>query len=167
MTTDSAPAPQTVAELRQSLAELITESQALRTDVRKAELARRQAEEARRRTNILVSSALAVIAVLIGLVLAVGWQNNQIGKQTQAAAEQAQDTKERMADCTTPGGTCYDESRKRTGGAIADVIRAQLFMAEGARLWPGESGPGYEQKRGASVAERLAGPGLRTPSAGG
>lgn len=130
------------AQLRKSLAELVAESQALRTDVHAAEQARTKAT----RLNLMV---LVALCVPILLLLALGWQNNQLARELH-------DTNERIADCTTVGGHCYEEGRKRTGSAIQDVISAEIFMAQCARLFPDEVGPSYDRKLENCVAERLA-----------
>lgn len=137
------PTPNTtVAALRQSLADLITESQALRTDVRDAERARRRASQ----INLAV---LGLLALFVALLIAIGWQGNKVIGQVHK-------TNETMADCTTPGGECYERSRQRTGDAIGDIIRANLYMAECARLFPGEAGPNFDRKLEECVYGRLA-----------
>lgn len=128
--------------LQKSLADLIGESQALRADVHTAEQARRQAS----RINLL---AVGVLAVFVALLIVVTWQNNQL-------AHQVQDTNERMADCTTPGGACYAQSTKRTGDAITDVLLGYVYVSQCARLYPGESGPAFDRKMEQCVFDRLA-----------
>lgn len=144
MTTDppTGSAPQTVDGLRASLTALISESQALRKDVKTA-------EEARKRATGVSLGLLGLVAIFVALLLAVGWQNNQLVhkvNQTNAA----------MSDCTNPGGTCYTQGAQRYAQAIGDVIRAELFMAECARLYPGEVGPTYDAKLEKCVYGRLA-----------
>lgn len=135
------PAP-SVATLSNSLTELLAESQALRSDVHAA-------ESARRRVGKVILALLAVLALFVALVGVVTWQNRQL-------VEKVNETNSTMADCTTPGGKCYEESAKRTGNAIGDIIRANIFMAQCARLYPGEVGPEYDRKLEACVFERLA-----------
>jgi hypothetical protein len=137
----AAPVPPSVAALRQSLADLIDESQALRTDVHAA-------EKARKRTGQISLAVLGLLVIFVGLMMAVTWQTNQV-------AHQVNQTNRRMADCTTPGGACYEEGRKRTGQAISDIIRAEVYMAECARLYPGDSGPAFDRKLEACVSGRL------------
>ncbi len=134
--------PPNVVELRKSLADLISESQALRKDVHSAEAARRTAS----RINLL---AVGVLAIFVGLLLVVTWQNNQLARRVN-------ETNTRMADCTTPGGKCYEQGRVRTDGAVGAVVRISVFVSECGRLWPGESGPAYDRKLEQCVAERLA-----------
>jgi hypothetical protein len=130
------------ASLRDSLADVVDESRALRGDIHSA-------ERARRRSNRINLGVLGVLITLVALLLAVTWQNNRL-------AHQVSETNTRIADCTTAGGKCYEDGRARTGAAISDIIRAQVFVAECARLWPGESGPAFDRKMEACVAERLA-----------
>jgi hypothetical protein len=61
-----------------------------------------------------------------------------------------------MADCTTPGGKCYEDGRSRTGNAISDILKVNLYMAECARLKPGESGPGFDAFLERCVGDKLA-----------
>lgn len=127
--------------LRKSLAALIEESRQLRLDV---------ADESAR--NRRANRRTAIVAALFGLmlvgVLVVAYQNNTIARQTA-------DTNQRMADCTTPGGHCYDEGKTRTGQAIGDIIRATIYMAECARERPRDSGPDYNQFLEACVEGKL------------
>lgn len=136
--------------LAESLTDLITESRALRSDVHGA-------ERARRRAGIINLAMLAAIVLAVAGLAVVTWQNNQLTNRVS-------ETNFRMADCTTPGGRCYEESRRRTGQAIEDIIRSEIFMAECARLYPDEAGPAFDRKLEACVAERLAGPMLRQPN---
>lgn len=104
-------APQ-IETLRSNLAELIAESQALRSDVKSA-------ERARRRENF-VSLALSLIGVLvIGMVLFLAFQTQQIGDQ--------------IASCTTPDGQCYQDASKRTSGTVQKIVAYQVIVAECAR----------------------------------
>ncbi len=124
------------------LEEVIAQSKGLRSDVREAERARRKAATFTLAVLVALSVALVGVAVL-------GWQNNQL-------AERQTETNRRMADCTTPGGKCYEEGRARTAGAIAAVVQISVYVSQCGRLYPGESGPEYDAKLKACVAERLA-----------
>lgn len=141
--------PPSVETLRKSLADLIEESQALRGDVHSAEQARRAAS----RINLL---AVGVVALLVGLLCVVTVQNNRLARQVS-------ETNRTMADCTTPGGKCYNEGRSRTDGAVGAVVRISVYVSQCGRLWPGESGPAYDRKLEQCVAERLAAATARTP----
>ncbi len=131
-----------VASLRTSLAALIAESQALRGDVHTA-------EAARKRANQINSALLGLLVLFVALLIAIGWQGN-------LAIKQSRETNQRIADCSTPGGTCYEEGRVRTDGAISAVVRISIFVSQCGRLWPGESGPDYDAKLYRCVMERLA-----------
>ena len=101
-----------VADLRQNLADLITESQALRKDVKSA-------EQARRREN-LVSGAISVLGVIvIIIVLILAYQTNQVSSQIRS--------------CTTPEGSCYQDANKRTSGAILKIVQGQVAVTECAK----------------------------------
>jgi hypothetical protein len=136
------PAQGSPAEaLRASLESLIAESQALRSDVHGAEVARKRA-------NQINLGVLALLALFVALLIAIGWQNNQV-------VNQVQQTNDQMANCTTPGRQCYEQGRARTDGAVSSVVRISIFVSQCGRLWPGESGPDYDRKLQACVMERL------------
>ncbi len=124
------------------LEDVLTEAKGLRADVRVAERARRRAAA----FNLALLGLLAAALVAVG---ALGWQNNQL-------AQRQDETNRRMADCTTPGGDCYEEGRARTEGAVSAVVRISVFVSECGRLYPGESGPEYDKKLEACVAAKLA-----------
>ncbi len=133
--------PMASAALRDNLATLVAESQALRTDVA-------QAEAARRRANQVNAVLLALVAVFTALMLIIGWQNNRLASKVNA-------TNQTMADCTNPGGTCYEQNRRNTQSAISDILRVSIYMAECSRLYPGEAGPTYDRKLEACIYQRL------------
>jgi type II secretory pathway component PulL len=138
----AAPAPPATAEtLTTSLNDLLTQSEALRADVHAA-------ETARRRATFINSVMMALLVVLVGLLVVVTWQNNRL-------TERVSETNARMADCTTPGGACYEDGRARTRQAISDVVRVSVFVAQCARLYPGEAGPEFDAKMEKCVSERL------------
>lgn len=138
------PAPdaaQSVESVRQSLKELLDESERLRVDIK--------ANEAQRRKENYVTMAVGTLmALFMLLILVVAFQNNQIAADAKATAD-------RMADCTTAGGKCYEEGRTRTSGAIGDIIKASVYMAECSRLHPGEAGPAFDRSLEACVESRL------------
>lgn len=136
-----APVSPAVAALRNSLADLVKESQALRTDVHGA-------EEARRRATAVNLGLLGLLVLFVGLLLVVSWQNNQL-------IEKVNETNSIMADCTTPGGRCYEQGQQRVSGAINDIVWASVYMSQCARLYPNEAGPTYDQKLQQCVVERL------------
>lgn len=135
----SDPNPSTIAD---ALQPLLDEAEALRSDVHAAENARKLSA----RYNL---GMLGLVAVGLVAVLAIGYQNNKLGHQVA----QANAT---LADCTVPGGVCYQEGQARTGKAIQDVLRAEIAVSECARLFPGESGTAYDKKIEACVYARLA-----------
>lgn len=145
--TASPDEPGPVSALRESLHELVAESQALRVDVHGAEKARKRASQ----INIAL---LALLGLFVALLVIVTWQNNKV-------VHQVNKTNAFIADCTGADGACYKENAKRTQGVVGDIIRAEIFMAECARLYPDEAGPTYDAKLETCVAQRLSGPGLR------
>ncbi len=133
--------PPAVEQLRASLSALIAESQALRQDVHGAEVARKRA-------NQINLGVLALLALFVALLVAIGWQNNQV-------IQRVDDTNDQVASCTTPGGACYEQGRTRTDGAVSAVVRISIYVSQCGRLYPGESGPEYDVKLQACVMDRL------------
>lgn len=149
MSVDGAPA----AALKKSLAELIEESQRLRLDVQND-------MESRRRATKVAVALLGLLSLFTALMLVLAWQNNQV-------LDEVNRTGDTVADCTTAGGKCYEEGRARTGQAIQDILNVSIFMAECARLYPGESGPEYDKKLERCIYERLQAQNAPTPSPSG
>jgi hypothetical protein len=131
MTNSPSVPPNPLADL---LVAVKAESEQLRADVHRA-------EAARRRANRINTFLLLVAVLLVAVVGVVGWQ--------------VKATNDRIADCTTVGGTCYEEGRARTGAAIATLTRISIYVSQCGRLYPGESGPQYDTKIEKCVAERL------------
>lgn len=131
----------TVTTVTSHLDALVAESKALRTDLRAKEAARR------REIRTLIG-VMTILAVFMLLVLTIAWQNNQVVKQTHENGE-------KIADCTTAGGKCYEDGKARTGAAIADILRGEIALGECSRLYPGESGPAFDVKLRACVYQRI------------
>ncbi len=134
--------PSNVDVLYRSLTDLVAESRGLRGDVH-------EAERARKRTNKIWLAALGVLSLFVGMLLVITWQNNHL-------VAQVHQTNEFISDCTVADGKCYQENSRRTGEAISDIIRAEIYMAQCARLFPGDGGPGYDRRLEACVYARLA-----------
>lgn len=122
--------------------ELSRNAESLRLDVKVAD-ARAQS---RNRINMAL---LGMLVLFVGAILVVAFQNNTIAQQTRT-------TNDKMADCSTPGGKCYEEGAVRTGNAIKSVLRAQIALGECSRLYPGEAGPAFDVKLRDCVYERIA-----------
>lgn len=131
--------------LKSNLTDVIAESKALRRDVAAA-------EAGRKRANAANLALLAMLLILVGMGIIITWQNNNLVYTVNR-------TNSQMADCTNPGGKCYAEGTVRTAHAINDIIRAEVYIAECSRLYPGESGPAYDRKLEQCVYGRLAQPG--------
>ena len=136
-----------VAELEKGLSALSAKAEGLRTDLKAAEKSRRAAT----RVNVAL---LGLVALFVGMLTAIGWQVNQ-------GIEANRETSRRIADCTTAGGSCYEEGRKRGEAAIGALTKISIYVSQCGRLYPGESGPEYDRKIELCVAERLR---LATPS---
>lgn len=90
-----------------ALTSLADELRHLRTDIR--------ADSKQRRRESLLSIGLALVLVLLMVgMLFVGWQNHSIGDQ--------------IADCTTAGGRCYEEGRRRSSEGVDRLIRSNIHL---------------------------------------
>jgi hypothetical protein len=112
----------------------MAESQALRTDVRAA-------EKARKRENRISLAMIGVLSLFVFMLLVI--------------ANSAKETNDRIFDCTTPGGQCYDQSRQRTGEAVTNIYKSSIYMAQCSRLQPGASGPEFDRFLEQCVEEKL------------
>jgi hypothetical protein len=128
------------------LQSLLTESQRLRNDVQERE--RRQ-----RKTNILMAGGIA-IALIILLV-----QSRQRGADTRELIRSGNDTSDQIADCTKPGGTCYERGKQQTATALQQLLNAQIVVQNCADITDTEA-----QLR-VCVSRRLADPAGPQPSA--
>lgn len=117
----------TVEELRRSIDAAALEAQGLRRDVELAD--KRRAKE-----NLYVIAVGAALILPILLMLALGWQSVRTARDAQDAARQAKATSDQIASCTTPAGKCYQDSGKRTSGAVQNLVRTQLAIAECAKV---------------------------------
>lgn len=120
-----------VAALSGSMRDLLEQADALRTDVHTA-------ERARRRQNTISTAILAVLAGFVAIALVLAWQGNRTIAQTR-------ETNERIVDCTSPGGQCYQDGSQRTGAAVTAIVWASIYMAECARQRPGDAGPEFDK----------------------
>jgi hypothetical protein len=92
-----------------TLKQVIEEAKAVREIARIAEKARTRL--------VLVVLAVATLGVLLLIgVLWIGVSNQNLSRT--------------IADCTTAGGTCYEQSRSRTTSVIDQVIDAQIATIE-------------------------------------
>lgn len=109
----------------QALRDLITESRAMREGI----------ETDRQLWRVRIRAGLALVAVavlLIGGLLTLTIRFEQERKERSSAnlanLEQIRAVNERIADCTTVGGECYDRGAARTGQAIAELARLQIAI---------------------------------------
>ncbi|HEU4542988.1 MAG TPA: hypothetical protein VFR23_17795 [Jiangellaceae bacterium] len=99
--------------LAAALAALVEELRLLRGDVQ-VEAARRQ------KVSRITAVFIALLLVICGAVLVVGFQNHQLGKQNRNIGDQ-------IADCTTAGGKCYEEGRRRSANNLDILILSGVY----------------------------------------
>lgn len=102
------------AHLTETLNNLGDAARALTDEVRADRRARRHRD--RRMMALLVVLALLVVALA-----ALGLMNRRTNEQNAELVRQ-------IKDCTTAGGACYERGQARTGSAVAQVVRAQVFI---------------------------------------
>jgi hypothetical protein len=109
----------------QALRDLITESKALRKDI---DLDRRLWRQRIRLGLVLVAVAVLLLGGLLSLT--VRFEQDRKGRSAANIAElrEIQAVNERIADCTTAGGACYERGASRTGDAIAQLARLQIAI---------------------------------------
>lgn len=121
------------AHLTETLNNLGDAAMALTDEVR-ADRGRRE-EEARavaasqHRQNRIMVALLVIVALLVGGLLTMGLQNRARSSQNAQILRETAVTSERIADCTTVGGTCYQQSAARTGQAVQMIVRAQIYLS--------------------------------------
>lgn len=161
MVTNTDGLPDGTTPLGKSLAALLAEARGVRQDVQEDQRQRREVAHTLRRaakTGLIVA---AFCAVLLVAMLAVVLYTNRTAKAAEDAARDSRDASARIADCTTAGGKCYAESQKRTGVAIQQLIRGQLYIIECSRELPiaeNPPGPAFDARFEKCVADRLADP---------
>jgi hypothetical protein len=104
------------------LSALLSESQRLRADVRERE--RRQ-----RRLMGLIAAATVLCLVLVTSVVVLLAQSRQRGNDSRALLRNNAATNQRIADCTTVGGKCYEEGVKRSAAFIQLLLQGQKQIA--------------------------------------
>lgn len=128
-------------QLNDSLRALIDESAALRRDVEGAARARRRENQ----INLVLIGALCLFVIM---TLVVVWQNNSISRDVRRNSDV-------IADCTNPGGKCYEDGRARTGQAVAEISRTHVLIVQCARLYRDmPAGKAYDDALIRCVVER-------------
>lgn len=93
----------------------------------------------------IIAGLIVMAVVLVGVGVVVKSSNNVTNV---------------IADCQAPTGKCRQENNKRTAKIQKEIIDEQIkgyiYMGQCARLYPGISGPEYDEKLEACVVKRLA-----------
>lgn len=104
---------------------------------------RLRVEAGRRQNRILVVLGVMLVLVLVGLGF------------TLRAASSAKAASDKVADCTTAGGRCYEEGKARGAGAVSAVNLAMIYGIECARELGAGSGPEWNAKLEKCVSDKL------------
>jgi hypothetical protein len=80
-----------------------------------------------RRAEVLARAAVvafvaAVMAVLVMVVVGQAVQLQKLGK----IANDTRAGTDRLVDCTTPGGKCYEQGRSTTSGAVGSINKVTV-----------------------------------------
>jgi hypothetical protein len=127
------PLHTSILGLRQQLEHVVTESAAYRHEVedfKRAQIEKdAKRDRARKRENsiaVLVAIAICIpILIMLGLLL----QNLGIARDARTSAAEAKRTASTIEDCIIPTGQCYQDASKRTGGAVANIVKINLAIA--------------------------------------
>lgn len=99
--------------------------------------ATRAAVEDRLRVLRRIASGLvafvAVTTVLVALVLVILVQNRQTAAKTRAAIATNSELSAQIADCTSVGGKCYEQSQANLRKTIALLVESNKAIARCAR----------------------------------
>lgn len=87
-----------------------------------------------RRINTWLIGFVAVVAVLVVLVLIILIQNRQRSEQTRQVIQTNADLSAKIVDCTSVGGTCYEQAQARTRAALGQLIASNKAIAQCARI---------------------------------
>jgi hypothetical protein len=104
------------------LQDLVKESRQLRADMH-------QAQERQRYRFQWMIIFMAVLAVAVIALSTLVIQNQRISKSNQEIASQ-------IADCTTSGGACWEESRQRSKTNVTSILNTTIFVSECLQQYP-------------------------------
>jgi hypothetical protein len=114
------------------LSALIDESRQLREDVADRERRQRaetlERERRQRRLIALIGVGILIAIVLCTCVVILLVQSRQRGNDTRALLRANASVNTQIADCTTRGGTCYEEGARRSAALIRQLLQAQKEM---------------------------------------
>lgn len=108
---------------------------------------------------IVVVAGLLTIAVITAALVSATTATRIRAAQVSntRTLDSSQRTLRLVEDCTTPGGVCYERSKKQTGDAVADINRVVILAAACSVGLPRDLTVGERQTRIQScVIERLA-----------
>ena len=76
----------------------------------------------------------AVVIAVISTVIIQGYQLSSLSH----VSDDTRRNSDRLVDCTTPGGKCYEQGRSASSGAVGTINKATI-----AAIWcSGKLGPG-------------------------
>jgi hypothetical protein len=90
----------------------------LRAEAERTRLAIEDRTRQQRRIATLLIAFMLVMLFLFLLELGILIQNRQRSAQARQTLDTSAKVAAQIADCTTPGGTCYNAGQARTGAAI-------------------------------------------------
>lgn len=110
-------------------------------------------EELRRAARARALKNLAAVSLILGVVVLLGFsawtvtliRDTQVGSRTtlqqaRNAAAAAKVTADRIEDCTSPGGACFERAQRQTSGAVAGIntitVRAAACMTAILQQYP-------------------------------
>ena len=102
------------------------------------EVAREESKRQKRR-SVIITTLLGLVAILVFALLTIVVQNRARSNENAQILRQTAQTSQRIADCTTAGGTCYEQSNARASDFGQMIIRAMIYKDSCERAVSGDA----------------------------
>lgn len=113
----------------------------------------------RRNENRRILGVAVVLLLLLVLNVSVLFQNRHRSAQNGQIIRNSAATSEQIADCTTVGGRCYQQSQKNTQAILSQLLVVNTYVVQCAKT------TNTDDELNACVASRLKAAGLPVPDA--
>lgn len=102
-------------------------SEEVRADRQQRILDNRADRQQRTRDNRRVLALLVIVAVAVASLVLLSFANRRLGVANSRLNQQNAEIVEQIRSCTTEGGTCYEQSQKRTGAIGRTIILGGMY----------------------------------------
>jgi hypothetical protein len=96
----------------------------------------RRAARASFASRAMLVLAIALLGAVLWILLSVSADTNEIVTSVEkqqnsntGMIDAAQQTLDRVVDCTEPGGKCFNEGTERTASAVGDIGRLSVYAS--------------------------------------